>query len=84
MYHVKIMEGDIIRTAKQNLQYIGHLHTAGNPGRHEMDDTQEMNYRGIARALVEMGYNGYISHEYSPTRDPIQSLEETLKIFDIA
>jgi hydroxypyruvate isomerase len=84
MYHVQIMEGDIIRTAKQNLQYIGHLHTAGNPGRHEMDDTQEMNYRGIAKALVEMGYDGYISHEYSPTRDPIQSLEETLKIFDIA
>jgi len=84
MYHVQIMQGDIIRMAKENLQYIGHLHTAGNPGRHEMDDTQEMNYRGIARALVEMGYTGYISHEYSPTRDPIQSLEETLKIFDIA
>jgi hydroxypyruvate isomerase len=84
MYHVQIMEGDIIRMAKQNLQYIGHLHTAGNPGRHEMDDSQEMNYRGIAKALVEMGYSGYISHEYSPTRDPLTSLKETLAIFDIA
>jgi hydroxypyruvate isomerase len=83
IYHAQIMEGDVIRTMKTNLQYIGHLHTAGNPGRHEMDDNQEMNYRGIARALVEMGYSGYISHEYSPVRDPIQSLEETLKIFDI-
>ena len=83
MYHVQIMEGDIIRMAKQNLQYIGHLHTAGNPGRHEMDDRQEMNYRGIANALAEMGYNGYISHEYSPTRDPLTSLKETVAIFDI-
>lgn len=83
MYHVQIMEGDIIRTMKANLQYISHVHTAGNPGRHEMDDTQEMNYRGIARALVDMGFRGYVSHEYSPTRDPIQSLEETLKIFDV-
>jgi hydroxypyruvate isomerase len=82
IYHAQIMEGDLIRTIKDNLQYIGHFHTAGNPGRHEMDDTQEMNYRGIAGALVGMGYPGYISHEYSPTRDPIQSLEETLKIFD--
>lgn len=83
MYHAQIMEGDIIRTIKDNFRYIGHLHTAGNPGRHEMDDSQEMNYRGIAKALAEMGYSGFISHEYSPTRDAIQSLEETLKIFDV-
>ena len=84
IYHAQIMEGDVVRTMKDNLQYIGHLHTAGNPGRHEMDDTQELNYRGIALALVDMGYSGLISHEYSPVRDPIASLEETLKIFDIA
>ena len=83
MYHVQIMEGDIIRMMKDNWQYIGHFHTAGNPGRHEMDDTQEMNYRGIATAIASMNYTGFISHEYSPTRDPIASLEETLKIFDI-
>ena len=83
IYHAQIMEGDVIRIMKNNLQYIGHLHTAGNPGRHEMDDSQELNYRGIARALTEMGYSGLISHEYSPTRDPIASLEETVKIFDV-
>ena len=77
------MEGDIIRTIKNNFQYVGHLHTAGNPGRHEMDDTQEMNYRGIATQLAAMGYSGFVSHEYSPLRDPVKSLEETLKIFDV-
>ena len=83
IYHAQIMEGDVIRTMKENLQYIGHLHTAGNPGRHEMDDTQELNYRGIAKAIVDMGYTGLISHEYSPVRDAITSLEETVKIFDV-
>jgi hydroxypyruvate isomerase len=83
MYHVQIMEGDIIRMMRDNLEYIGHFHTAGNPGRHEMDDTQEMNYRGIAQAIAATGFQGFISHEYSPVRDPITSLEETLKIFDV-
>lgn len=83
MYHVQIMEGDIIRMLKDNFQYIGHLHTAGNPGRHEMDDTQEMNYRGIAKQIAAMGYTGFVSHEYSPLRDPVQSLEETVKMFDV-
>jgi hydroxypyruvate isomerase len=83
MYHVQIMEGDVIRMFRDNFQYIGHLHTAGNPGRHEMDDTQEMNYRGIARAIADLGFSGFISHEYSPTRDPIRSLVETLKIFEV-
>jgi hydroxypyruvate isomerase len=83
MYHVQIMEGDIIRMMRDNIQHIGHFHTAGNPGRHEMDDTQEMNYKGIAKAIADTGYQGFISHEYSPVRDPLQSLEETLKIFDV-
>ena len=84
MYHVQIMEGDIIRMMRDNIQYIAHFHTAGNPGRHEMDDTQEMNYKGIAKAIAETGFQGFISHEYQPLRDPLQSLEETLKIFDVA
>jgi hydroxypyruvate isomerase len=83
IYHMQIMEGDIIRTIRNNFQYMGHFHTAGNPGRHEMDDTQEMNYRGIAKAIADLGYQGYIAHEYSPTRDPIASLKETLAIFDV-
>jgi hydroxypyruvate isomerase len=83
MYHAQIMEGDIIRTLRDNIQYIGHFHTAGNPGRHEMDDTQEMNYGAIAKAIADAGFTGFVSHEYSPVRDPIQSLEETVKIFDV-
>ena len=83
IYHMQIMEGDIIRTIRANIQWLGHFHTAGNPGRHEMDDTQEMNYRGIARAIADLNYQGYIAHEYSPTRDAIKSLEETLAIFDV-
>ncbi len=83
IYHMQIMEGDIIRTIRSNIQWIAHFHTAGNPGRHEMDDNQEMNYRGIARAIADLGFQGYIAHEYSPLRDPIQSLEETLAIFTV-
>ena len=83
IYHMQIMEGDIIRTIRANIRWIGHFHTAGNPGRHEMDDTQEMNYRGIARAIADLGYQGYIAHEYSPLRDPVQSLQETLAMFQV-
>ena len=84
MYHVQIMEGDIIRMMRDNIQHISHFHTAGNPGRHEMDDTQEMNYRGIAKAIADLNFQGFVAHEYSPVRDPLQSLEETLKLFDVA
>jgi hydroxypyruvate isomerase len=83
IYHMQIMEGDIIRTIRENIQWIGHFHTAGNPGRHEMDDTQEMNYRGIAKAIADLGYQGYISHEYSPVGDWKTSLEATLKMFEV-
>lgn len=83
IYHMQIMEGDIIRTVRKNMQYIGHFHTAGNPGRHEMDDTQEMHYKGIAKAIADLGYQGYIAHEYSPQRDAVTSLKETLKLFEV-
>lgn len=83
IYHMQIMEGDVIRTIRDNIQWIAHFHTAGNPGRHEMDDTQELNYRGIARAIADLGFTGYVAHEYSPLRDPVRSLEETLAIFDV-
>ncbi|MGH9659353.1 MAG: hydroxypyruvate isomerase family protein [Bryobacteraceae bacterium] len=83
IYHMQIMEGDIIRTIRENIQWIAHFHTAGNPGRHEMDDTQEMNYRGIARAIADLGFQGFVAHEYSPTRDAIRSLEETLAMFEV-
>lgn len=83
MYHAQIMEGDIIRTIRDNIQWIAHFHTAGNPGRHEMDDAQEMNYRGIARAIADLKFTGYVAHEYSPLRDPLKSLDETLSMFEV-
>jgi hydroxypyruvate isomerase len=83
IYHVQIMEGDIIRSIRENLPYFAHFHTAGNPGRHEMDDTQELNYRGIARALADLNFTGYIAHEYTPLRDPLKSLDESLGLLDV-
>jgi hydroxypyruvate isomerase len=82
IYHMQIMDGDIARTIRDNIQYIGHFHTGGNPGRHEIDETQELNYRFIAQAIADTGFTGYIAHEYSPAqgRDPIQSLEQAMKI----
>ncbi len=83
IYHMQIMEGDIIRTVRDNIQYIGHFHTAGNPGRHEFDDTQELNYRGIAKAIAELNFTGYVAHEYTPLGDPIRSLDQALSICDV-
>jgi hydroxypyruvate isomerase len=85
IYHMQIMEGDIIRTIRGNIDYIGHFHTAGNPGRNQFDETQEMSYKAIAQAIVDLGYKGYLSHEYSPTRDkdPIATLDEMMRICDV-
>lgn len=83
IYHMQIMEGDIIRTIRNNIQWIGHFHTAGNPGRHEIDASQELNYRPIAQAIVDLGYTGYFAHEYSPLRDPLTSLNEAIEICDV-
>lgn len=83
IYHMQIMEGDIIRTIRDNIAYLGHFHTAGNPGRHEIDDTQELNYRAVAQAIVDLKYTGYLSHEYSPLRDPLKSLDQAISICDV-
>ncbi|MGE5487158.1 MAG: hydroxypyruvate isomerase family protein [bacterium] len=84
IYHMQIMEGDIIRTIRENIAHIGHFHTAGNPGRNEIDpQSQELNYRAIAQAIVETGYTGYLGHEYSPKRDPLESLAEAVRICDV-
>lgn len=85
IYHVQIMEGDVIRNLRDYAQYIAHFHTAGNPGRHEMDDTQELNYKGIAKAIADLSFDGWVAHEYSPAqgRDALRSLEETLKLFEV-
>jgi len=66
---MQMEEGDIIRTLRDNITHIGHFHTAGNPGRHELDDTQELNYSAIMRAIAETGYNGYVGQEFVPKGD---------------
>ena len=78
IYHMQIMEGDVIRTIRANAQRIAHFHTGGVPGRHELDDTQELDYRGIARAIAELGFTGYLAHEFEPSRDPLTALAEAV------
>jgi hydroxypyruvate isomerase len=83
IYHMQIMEGDVIRTIRDNHAIIGHYHTGGVPGRHELDDTQELNWAAVARAIVDTGFTGYLAHEFVPTRDPITSLREAVKLCDV-
>ena len=83
IYHMQIMEGDVIRTIRDNKDYIGHYHTGGNPGRHEIDETQELNYPAIMQAIVDTGYQGYVGQEFIPVRDPLTSLAEGFRICDV-
>ena len=83
IYHMQIMEGDVIRTIRQNKDYIGHYHTGGVPGRNEIDGTQELNYATVCRAIVETGYTGYLAHEFVPKRDPLTSLREAITLCDV-
>ncbi len=75
IYHMQIMEGDIIRNIRDYHQYFGHYHTAGNPGRRDMDETQEMYYPAIMRAVAETGYTGYVGHEFIPKGDVIEAIQ---------
>lgn len=81
IYHMQIMEGDVIRTIRDNIQWIGHFHTGGVPGRHEINGTQELNYHAIAAAIADLNFSGFIAHEFMPTRpDPFVSFAEAVKI----
>jgi len=82
-YHMQIMEGDLIRTIRTNKDYIAHVHTGGVPGRHELDGTQEVNWRAVAAALADLGFPGYMAHEFVPTRDPLTSLREAVALCDV-
>jgi hydroxypyruvate isomerase len=82
-YHMQIMEGDLIRTIRESKDYIAHVHTGGVPGRHELDATQEVNWRAVAEALVAVGFQGYVAHEFVPTRDPLTSLREAVALCDV-
>jgi len=83
IYHAQIMEGDIIRTIRDNKDYIGHYHTGGNPGRNEIDETQELYYPAIMKAIAETGFKGYVAHEFVPKRDPLESLAYAVRICDV-
>jgi len=83
IYHAQIMEGDIIRTIQAYKDYIGHYHTGGNPGRNEIDDTQELYYPAIMRAIAETGFKGYVAHEFIPKQDPLASLTYAARICDV-
>ena len=84
VYHVQIMNGDVIRRIRQYKDLIGHYHTAGNPGRAELDDTQEINYPAVMRAIVESGYDGYVAQEFIPTwKDKSLALRHAAEVCDV-
>lgn len=80
IYHMQVMEGDVIATIRRYIRHIGHFHTAGVPGRHEIDDSQELNYPAIARAIAETGFEGFLGQEFIPTvEDPFSSLGDAIR-----
>jgi hydroxypyruvate isomerase len=83
IYHMQIMEGDVISTIRKNHEWIAHYHTGGVPGRHELDDTQELNWRAVCAAIADTGFTGYVAHEFVPTRDPLTSLREAVALCDV-
>jgi len=84
VYHVQIMNGDLIRNIRRYSDIVGHYHTAGNPGRGELDDSQEINYPAVIRAIKETGYSGFIAQEFIPTKkDPVGSLKEAFDVCDV-
>lgn len=83
IYHMQIMEGDVIRTIRDNFDCIAHYHTGGVPGRNEIDQSQELNYAAICRAIVEKGFKGYLAQEFIPARDPMTSLRQAAQICDV-
>ncbi len=83
IYHVQIMDGDIIRRIRQCGEAIKHVHTAGNPGRNELDERQEINFPPIMKALLDIGYQGFVGHEFIPTRDPLAGLTQAIRLCDV-
>jgi len=83
IYHMQIMEGDLIATIRKNIGWIGHFHTGGVPGRHELDETQEVQWAAVMRAIVDAGYEGFVGQEFMPTRDPLTSLRQAVELCDV-
>jgi hydroxypyruvate isomerase len=83
IYHMQIMEGDLVRTIQKNIDWIGHFHTGGVPGRHELDGTQEVQWDGVMRGIAAFKFNGYVAHEFVPARDPLTSLRQAADLCDV-
>ncbi|SPF37935.1 Hydroxypyruvate isomerase [Candidatus Sulfotelmatobacter kueseliae] len=83
IYHMQIMEGDLIETIRRNMQWIGHFHTGGVPGRHELDATQEIHYEAVMRAIADAGFRGYVAHEFVPVGDPMEALRKAVELCDV-
>jgi hydroxypyruvate isomerase len=83
IYHMQVMEGDLIATIRKNINMIAHFHTAGVPGRHELDENQEIFYPAVMRAIVDTGFKGYVAHEYTPVREPMKSLIQAVQTCDV-
>ena len=83
IYHMQIMEGDLIATITGNFAWMGHFHTGGVPGRHELDNTQEVQWDGVMRAIANAGFHGYVAHEFVPLRDPLESLRAAVDLCDV-
>jgi hydroxypyruvate isomerase len=80
IYHAQIMEGDVIRTIRDHIDWIGHFHTGGVPGRNDIDETQELYYPAICRAILATGYDGFVAHEFIPKKDPLETLARCVKL----
>ena len=83
IYHMQIMEGDLVRTIQKNIDWIGHFHTGGVPGRHELDGTQEVQWDGVMRGITAMNFHGYVAHEFVPVHDPLASLRQAVDLCDV-
>lgn len=83
IYHMQIMEGDLVRTIQKNIDWIGHFHTGGVPGRHELDGTQEVQWDGVMRGIAATNFRGYVAHEFVPARDPLTSLRQAADLCDV-
>ncbi len=83
IYHMQIMEGDLIETIRHNIGWIGHFHTGGVPGRHELDGTQEVQWDGVMKAIADSGFRGYVAHEFVPAGDPMESLRKAVELCDV-
>ena len=83
IYHMQIMEGDLISTIQKNIEWIAHFHTGGVPGRHELDGTQEVEWDGVMRGIAATNFRGYVAHEFVPSRDPLSSLRQAVDLCDV-